>query len=437
MSTDGGLARVLAMRCGRFHCALLVCSGALVLSCQSPAAPTPAAPGNAAKPAMPSPTPPPTATSKTFEEDVAFLNKYAPLKVLSSDNGARIAISGEYQARVMTSAVGAGKPSLGFINRQFIEAGQVGTAFDNYGGEDRFWLGPEGGQFGLYFPASKPFSFEFWQTPHELQEGAWQSRAESPTSITYARAFSVTNYEQRTFDVEVERKLTLLSAEQASKNLGTTLPASLRWVGFSSENKLTNKGGAPWQEASGLLSVWILGMFAPVPGTQVIVPFETRATGEIVNDRYFGKVPADRLLVNEQKGFLAFRADGQYRSKIGLGPGRAKRALGSYSEPAQLLTLVLYTKPSAATRYVNSMWERQTAPYAGDVLNSYNDGPPAPGKPPLGGFYEIESSSPAAALAPGESLTHEHQTYHFTGPRADLEALAQQVLGVSLSDLPR
>ncbi|HEY0466124.1 MAG TPA: DUF6786 family protein, partial [Polyangiaceae bacterium] len=68
--------------------------------------------------------------------------------------------------------------------------------------------------------------------------------------------------------------------------------------------------------------------------------------------------------------------------------------------------------------YVNSMWERQAAPYAGDVINSYNDGPPAPGKPPLGGFYEIESSSPAAALAPGGSLRHEHQTYHFSGPRA-------------------
>ena len=346
-------------------------------------------------------------------------------------------MSSQYQARVMTSAVSAGAASLGFINRQFIEAGQAGTAFDNYGGEDRFWLGPEGGQYGLYFPASKPFRFEFWQTPHGLQEGAWKVSDESPTSITYAHAFSVANYEQRVFKVEVERKLELLTVERASQQLGTALSPSLRWVGFSSKNKLTNAGSDPWQEASGLLSVWILGMFAPVPGTQVIVPFETASSGQIVNDTYFGKVPAERLRVNEQKGFIAFRADGKYRSKIGLGPARARRALGSYSEPARLLTLVLYTKPSGATRYVNSMWERQAAPYAGDVINSYNDGPPAPGKPPLGGFYEIESSSPAAALAPGESLSHEHQTYHFSGPRADLEALAQQVLGVSLSDLPR
>lgn len=346
-------------------------------------------------------------------------------------------MSSQYQGRVMTSAVGAGATSLGFINRQFIEAGKTGTAFDNYGGEDRFWLGPEGGQYGLYFPASEPFRFEYWQTPHELQEGAWQVSAESPTSITYAHEFAVENYERRVFKVGIQRKLSLLSAEQAKNQLGVALPASLNWVAFSSENKLTNQGSDAWQESSGLLSVWILGMFAPIPGTQVIIPFETGASGEIVNDRYFGKVPADRLLVNEQKGFLAFRADGQYRSKIGLGPARAKRVLGSYSEPAHLLTLVVYSKPNGATHYVNSMWEHQTTPYAGDVINSYNDGPPAPGKPPLGGFYEIESSSPAAALAPGESLIHEHQTYHFSGPREVLESLAEQVLGVRLQDLPR
>jgi len=415
---------------GWFQGVLLSFLSASALACQSPAAPS-----NAAKPTMPSPLPP--SSPKTFEEDVAFLSRYAQVKVLTSERGGRIAVSSQYQARVMTSAVSAGAASLGFINRQFIEAGQAGTAFDNYGGEDRFWLGPEGGQYGLYFPASKPFRFEFWQTPHELQEGAWQVRAESPTSITYAHAFSVANYQERVFKVEIERKLSLLSAEQARERLGVALPASLSFVAFSSENKLTNSGTDPWQEASGLLSVWILGMFAPVPGTRVIVPFETQASGEIVNDRYFGKVPAERLLVDPQKGFLAFVADGEYRSKIGLGPARAKRALGSYSEPSRLLTLVLYSKPVGETRYVNSMWEHQTVPYAGDVINAYNDGPPAPGKPPLGGFYEIESSSPAAALSPGQSLVHEHQTYHFSGPREDLELLARQVLGVSLSDLPR
>jgi hypothetical protein len=99
------------------------------------------------------------------------------------------------------------------------------------------------------------------------------------------------------------------------------------------------------------------------------------------------------------------------------------------------LTVVLYSKPAAATRYVNSMWETQKEPYAGDVVNSYNDGPTEPGKASLGGFYELETSSPAAALAPGEALTHVHQTFHFAGPFPALDAIARRVLGVRLDQV--
>ena len=78
------------------------------------------------------------------------------------------------------------------------------------------------------------------------------------------------------------------------------------------------------------------------------------------------------------------------------------------------------------------MWEIQKEPFAGDVVNSYNDGPPAPGAKPLGPFYELETSSPAAALAPGESLTHVHRTFHFQGEERDLDALARRLLGTGL-----
>src|SRR6187551_2043440 len=97
---------------GWFQSTSLTCIGALALACQSPAAPS-----NAAKPAMPSPSS--SASGKTFEDDVEFLKQHGQVKVLSAANGGRIAVSSQYQARVMTSAVGAGQASLGFINRQF------------------------------------------------------------------------------------------------------------------------------------------------------------------------------------------------------------------------------------------------------------------------------------------------------------------------------
>ncbi len=140
--------------------------------------------------------------------------------------------------------------------------------------------------------------------------------------------------------------------------------------------------------------------------------------------------------MHEDKGFLVFTCDGKQRGKIGLGPARAKPTLGSYSARAKLLTVVQYDKPKAsAPPYVNSMWEQQKAPYGGDVVNSYNDGSPAPGKPPLGGFYEIETSSPAAELAPGQSLVHTHRTLHLVGDPPALEPQAKKLLGVALTDL--
>jgi hypothetical protein len=373
---------------------------------------------------------------KKFSEDVEFLSKYGPVKVLESPSGGRIAISGKYQGRVMTSAVEATGASLGFVNRSFIEQGNTGTAFDNYGGEDRFWLGPEGGQYALYFAPGKRFEFSNWQTPPAFQEGEWLTKTgASALSVTFVRSLTLSNYAKAQFQLDVERKVAIATDEQAKAALGMDVPKGVKWVGFSSDNSVTNKGKKAWTEDKGLPSIWILGMFTPAPGTRVIAPFERNGAGEIVNDRYFGKVPADRLLVDEEKGFLLFKCDGQLRSKIGLGPARAKSVIGSYSAEGKLLTIVRYSRPAGAKRYVNNLWEVSKEPYGGDVNNAYNDGPVEPGKPSLGGFYELESSSPAAALGPGASIKHVHETYHFTGPREALEAISVKVLGVSLADV--
>jgi hypothetical protein len=82
------------------------------------------------------------------------------------------------------------------------------------------------------------------------------------------------------------------------------------------------------------------------------------------------------------------------------------------------------------------LWEKQKQPYAGDAANSYNDGPTEPGKAALGGFYELESSSPGALLAPGKALEHHHRTFHFVGAPEALDTIAQHVLGVALAEVP-
>jgi hypothetical protein len=177
-------------------------------------------------------------------------------------------------------------------------------------------------------------------------------------------------------------------------------------------------------------------MYNAGPKTTVAIPFKTgseAALGPIVNDAYFGKVPADRLKV--KAGTIFFKADANFRSKIGVGPKRAKPVMGSYDADNRVLTLVQYTLPGNTTQYVNSMWEIQSNPFGGDVVNSYNDGPPPGGGPQLGRFYELESSSPALALRPGQSATHVHRTFHLHGDPAALDAIARKVLGVGIREI--
>ena len=393
--------------------------------------------------ATPSPSAPPLASetpdagaatamsssSPSFADDLAFLSAHGAVHVLESKTGARVALSAKYQGRVMTSAVEASGSSFGWINRDFIVAGKTGTQFDNFGGEDRFWLGPEGGQFGLYFPAGKPFTFDAWQVPAGMQEGAWEMTEATPTRAVFKHTIAITNWSGTAFTIDVERTVSIVPAPAAE---------GVRAVAFETVNKITNRGKVAWKRETGLPSVWILAMFAPSADAHVVVPFENGASlngSTIVNDAYFGKVPSERLAVHEDKGFLVFTCDGKQRGKIGLGPARAKPTLGSYSARARLLTVVQYDKPKASAPYVNSMWERQLAPYTGDVVNSYNDGSPGPGKPPLGGFYEIETSSPAAELAPGQSLVHTHRTMHLVGEASALDPQAKKLLGVALGDL--
>lgn len=401
-------------------------------SATAPAATSPTIATASSLPVAQTPTP---AAPPSFADDLAFLRKHAEPLVLESPAGGRVVVSPQYQGRVMTSAVSPDGASLGWIHRRFIEAGKTGTAFDNYGGEDRFWLGPEGGQFGLYFAPGAPFRFDAWQTPNAFQLGTWEAKERSNRHVVFARSLTLQNHSATQFAMDVRREISLLDAAQVQAKLGVAVPASVQWVAYQSDNRITNTGTAAWSEKTGLPSIWILAMYPPTEDTLVVVPFERKATGPIVNDAYFGKVPADRLQVREADGVLVFRCDGKHRSKIGLGPSRALSVAGSYAPSAKLLTIVQYDKPKGPGRYVNSMWELQKDPFAGDVVNSYNDGPTEPGKPALGGFYELETSSPGAALRPKQSLGHVHRTFHFVGEPALLDPIAKKVLGVEVSKL--
>jgi hypothetical protein len=372
-----------------------------------------------------------------FDSDVAFLQQHTQVLTLTDDSGAEVAVSPAYQGRVMTSTTGSGdRPSFGWLGRAAIAAGQRQPHMNVFGGEDRFWLGPEGGQYALFFRRGDPFDLDHWQVPEPLDWGGWDVTNQTPTAVRFHKRMSLTNYSGAQMDIDVDRAVRLLSRRDLTTFLGESVGSAVRAVAFESSNTVTNVGGAQWKPESGLISVWILGMFNPSPQTTIALPFlsgPAPTLGPVVNDAYFGKVPADRLIVKPSA--VLFRGDGQYRSKIGLSAARALATAGSYDALGKTLTLVQYSRPADNVRYVNSMWEIQPDPYEGDVVNSYNDGPPGPGKPPLGPFFELETSSPALDLPPARRYTHVHRTFHLVGPDAELDRIARATLKVGLDDL--
>jgi hypothetical protein len=382
----------------------------------------------------------PEAATDAFADDVAFLQEHVQTLVLRTPDGARIAVVPAFQGRVMTSTTASGRgESFGWVNRELIATRKFADHINAFGGEDRFWLGPEGGQFSIFFAPEAKFELADWQTPAPIDSEPFTLVTNDATQATFVRTFELTNWSRTRFRLEVRREVRLCDPAAVVTKLGAELAAGVHGVSFETANTVRNAGTRAWKKETGLLSIWILGMFTASPACTVLVPFVPGPEAEhgvLVNDDYFGKVPEDRLHVDAEKGLLTFRGDAQYRSKIGLGPRRARPVLGSWDEANGVLTIVEYSLHPGRRDYVNSQWRLQDEPYSGDVVNSYNDGPLAPGVSGLGNFYELESSSPALALIPGDRWTHVQRTTHLVGPRSALAAVAARVLGADLDALP-
>ncbi len=371
----------------------------------------------------------------SFGYDLDFLKKHHPDLVLLSDEAqqAQVIVLPAYQGRVMTSTLsGASGASFGWVNHALIASGEPAEHMHVFGGEDRFWMGPEGGQFALFFKKGVPFNFDNWFVPKELDTEPFDLVGVSPTEARLTKTMHLENWSGTVFDLAVQRNIRLLGKNQLGELLGAALPDGIRAVGFESENTLINTGDRAWDSASGLPSIWIASMLNASPSTTVLIPYhegDEAALGKIVTDDYFGKIPPDRLSV--ENGLIRFKADGQQRGKLGISPARALPVAGAWDAANGVLTIAQFSLPDSAAEYVNSLWEWQNEPFRGDVINSYNDGPNDTGQQ-MGAFYELESSSPAAALRPGESIAHVHRIMHLKGAVEDLDVVAREVLGEGL-----
>jgi hypothetical protein len=372
----------------------------------------------------------------TFAYDLSFLNQFKQTLVLSDTDGkSQLIIVPGWQARVMTStANGDSGFSYGWINYKLIESGVPTEHMNAFGGEERIWLGPEGGPFSIYFNRGRKQEFSNWFVPAELDTLPFDLVSAEEDRAVFSKNFTLANYAGNQLDIGIERTIELIGQQKIDSLLGVKIPENVNRMAYQSDNILINRGKTEWNKSTGMLSVWMLSMFNPSPGITIFIPYDTKTEKGIpvLNDDYFGKIPADRLKTDNS--FVWFKADGKYRSKLGLPPQRIKGWAASYDSVNNVLTLLWTAMPKQGDLFVNSKWGEQKDPFTGDAINAYNDGPVDDGTQ-MGPFYELESSSPAANLKPGENIRHIQRIFHFEGKPEELEVITMGLFGLGIGEI--
>lgn len=368
----------------------------------------------------------------TFAYDLKFLSSKDSGLVRLSDGSSAILVSPEYQAKVFTStASGDSGKSFGWINYEAFD-GPLDPHMNAYGGENRFWLGPEGSKYSIYFKPGDSMVFANWKTPPPIDSEPWEVTASSEKSVTMKKDMEIKNFLGTTYTLRAVRKVGIQDRAGIESTLSIQLPDSVSYVGYATENSITNTGTQGWNEQTGMPCIWILDMFNVSDSTTIVVPFKTPSGNDrVVNTDYFEPIGPDRLKLTDNA--LFFRADGKSRGKLGVAPKYAVPFAGSYDVENNVLTITYFDIDNSG-RYLYEGWNTKGDVFSGDAMNAYNDGPLQDGSQ-MGPFYEIESVSPAAQLAPGQQLDHRHNVYHFTGNKAKLSEIAQKVLGVSLESI--
>ncbi len=370
-------------------------------------------------------------TGKIFDKDRKFLKEHISILELSRDN-AKILISPQLQGRIMTSTDdGDHGDSFGWINYDLIKSQKFLPHCNNFGGEDRYWLGPEGGQFSIFFKTGSDFVLDDWQTPAPIDTESWELVSATQYQATLQKNMKLENYQGNVFKLNAFREIVLHDYRETGNLIDMEIPDNVSRVAFTSSNRLTNTGEDEWTRETGMLSIWVLAQLSPSDRTTIILPITNNDNEDLINDNYFGRIAENRI--KRLSNAVLFKGDGRERGKIGIGPKYAKPVLGSYDPLNNVLTIIKYTFNNPQQAYVNSMWEWQEEPFMGDVVNSYNDGP-LPDGSIMGPFYELETSSAAANLKPGETLRHDHTTIHLKGDYDALNRIALTVLGTDLSN---
>lgn len=375
-----------------------------------------------------------------FGQDLSFFSQYNTKVLILGEGDSLVAVSPKYQGRVLTSTfAGVSGASLGWINHELLADNKIGLQTYQAGGEDRFSVGPEGGDFSLFFPQGAVFSSENWRAPAAFSLEPWKLLAASKTQAKFETDADFENAAGVRFKVRAEREITVLNRAQVSEILGIEIPQAVKVVAFQSFNKLTNTGNSKWTEKTGLLNIGVQSCFNANKKVRVFIPYkagEVSKLGEIVRDTISeSSASGDGRLVIDPS-YISFNVDGKNMSGIGVSGRRSEGIALSYDATNSVLTVILYIKPSDSKKaYLRNSWRSGVSRFDGDAVSVYNNGPLARTSVIADPFYEISTYSPALALDAGKSQFHIQRTFHFGGSEYDLGLISYKLTGISIGEL--
>src|SRR3569833_194958 len=284
----------------------------------------------------------------TFGYDLDFLKKKDSVIVLNSKDGkGEIIISPKYQAKVFTStADGASGKSFGWINYKTFDQEKLDEHMNAYGGEDRPWLGPEGGKFSLFFKPGTKMEFAYWHTPAAVDNEPWKLVSNTDKKASLSKTATLLNYAGTTINQQINRDIEMLEAADVKNKLGFDLDDKVKSVAFHTTTTLTNTGNKAWDKQTGAPCIWNLDMFSPSPKTITVVPYNDGA-GKVATTDYFGEIPKDRITM--KNGILLFKADGKSRGKLGMQAARTKKLAGNYDGENNILTIIQFDADPSST----------------------------------------------------------------------------------------
>ena len=160
----------------------------------------------------------------TFGQDLEFLNQHLETVVLRNAESAAVVVVPEYQGRTMISTNGGDQgSSYGFINYGAVESDVIDPKINLYGGEDRLWVSPEGGQNSIFFEPGVEMNFANWRTPAELDSEAFVVQTKTGNSVSMTKDALFTNWTGTQFKVQIDRTVVLLDSATATEKLGACL----------------------------------------------------------------------------------------------------------------------------------------------------------------------------------------------------------------------